>query len=541
MTSRPSENAYVGPGDAWSLLNAAARLASQAPDLTTALRDILEPLASHLACDRAWAVAFDGEEPRRAASWLRPGATPEEGASGDGWLWLTLDRLPAPEGASQLDAPLWIAPTSTLALPVTTAAAGIAAALVFAGGALEPPSPEARAALVQVGSHLARVAERERARAVLRRLEGDALSLMERAHEGILRYDAEGRISYVNARFAQLLGLPVDALLGADIASTDYVSGLAGGDRIARRREGPEQYETRLATADGSDVWVLASAAPMFAADGRYAGGLLFVSDISQRRTAEHDVRDLNAELETRVGERTAELEAANAELEAFAYSVSHDLRAPLRAVTGFAEILREEHRDALAPEAREYLDLITGNAERMGELIDDLLEFSRVGRTALRVEALDVGPLVEDAWRELESERQGRKVALIKDALPVGRADRRLLRLVWLNLLSNAVKFTRTREHAEIRVGGEVTAHEVRYSVRDNGVGFDMAHADQLFQVFQRLHRAEQFEGTGVGLAIVQRIVARHGGRVWADARPDGGACVTFALPLEEGGTPDV
>ncbi len=389
-------------------------------------------------------------------------------------------------------------------------------------------------ALLQIAAHVARVAEREAAARAAR--EQASLSLLESAHEGVFRYDASRRVIYANRRVAELLGRPLGEVIGSDATGLTHVSDLKARERIELRSEGASQYEVRLATPEGREVWVLASAAPIFDAEGRYDGGLVFVSDISARRSAELDVRDQNAELERCVAERTADLEQVNRELEAFAYSVSHDLRAPLRAVMGFGRILQEEHAEGLDGEAREYLDLITSNAARMGELIDDLLELSRVGRASLRLELVDDRELVAEVWGELAQAREGRDVKLQVGALPPCRADRRLLRLVWLNLLSNAVKFTRTRERAVVEVQAERARGEVRFHVQDNGVGFDMRHASQLFEVFQRLHRQDEFEGTGVGLAIVQRIVSRHGGRVWAEAQPGAGARVSFAL-REDGG----
>jgi signal transduction histidine kinase len=259
--------------------------------------------------------------------------------------------------------------------------------------------------------------------------------------------------------------------------------------------------------------------------------------DILRRRQAEAEVLKLNEQLEERVTERTAELEAANQELEAFSYSVSHDLRAPLRAMDGFSRIVLEDYAASLPNEAQRYLSLLRQSAQDMGQLVDDLLAFSRLGRQPLSKRRVAVGPLIQESLRTLENEQKGRRIELKVQDLPDCIADPVLLRQVFINLLSNSLKFTRRRDPARIEIGTLRSERkgEVTYFVRDNGAGFDMQYADKLFGVFQRLHRAEDYEGTGVGLAIVQRIVQRHGGRVWAEAEVDNGA--TFFVTLEADG----
>jgi light-regulated signal transduction histidine kinase (bacteriophytochrome) len=228
---------------------------------------------------------------------------------------------------------------------------------------------------------------------------------------------------------------------------------------------------------------------------------------------------------------RTGQLEASNAELEAFSYSVSHDLRAPLRHIEGFTDLLR---RDGVAPEQqRSHLQRISEAAVRMGRLIDDLLTFSRMGRAELRRVPLPLEPLAQEVRAELQPETQGREVIWRVKELPEVQADPELLRLVLYNLLSNAVKYTRGREQAVIEVGTEPSEpNEVVVYVKDNGVGFDMQYVDKLFGVFQRLHHADEFEGVGIGLANVRRIINRHGGRTWAVSQPDQGATFYFSLP---------
>ncbi len=236
-------------------------------------------------------------------------------------------------------------------------------------------------------------------------------------------------------------------------------------------------------------------------------------------------------ELEQRVDERTAELQEANKELEAFSYSVSHDLRAPLRALTTFAELLQQDYAEKLDDEGIHYLELVRENAAEMSSLIESLLAFSRTSRQDLNKELVAPAELVSQVIEALAPETQGRNIEWVIGSLPQCQADPRLLKQVWMNLLSNAVKFTRTREVARIEIGYCAMEGQGTYFVRDNGVGFDMAYVDKLFGVFQRLHHADEYPGTGVGLALVQRIIRRHGGRIWAEAKPDEGAAFYFTL----------
>ena len=254
--------------------------------------------------------------------------------------------------------------------------------------------------------------------------------------------------------------------------------------------------------------------------------------EVAERARAEAEVRRLNAELDQRVRQRTAELERINEELEAFSYSVSHDLRAPLRHANGFATLLQKRIADKLDGTGAHYLKQISDACVRMAKLIDDLLDFSRMNRAELRQAPLDLNALVRDTVRDFEVETKSRRIEWKLHPLPTLCADAALLRQVFVNLLGNAVKYTRNREIAEIAIGAEARDSNFVIFVRDNGVGFDMRHASKLFGVFQRLHGPNEFEGTGIGLANVRRIVSRHGGRTWAESAPDQGATFYFSLP---------
>lgn len=258
--------------------------------------------------------------------------------------------------------------------------------------------------------------------------------------------------------------------------------------------------------------------------------GVLF-ENILEQKIAEERQRLFNAQLEYRVHERTAQLEQANKELEAFSYTVSHDLRAPLRAVVGYSSILKNDFSDDLPEQGKKFLQRIIDGANQMGELIDDLLSFSRTSRAEMRRQEVDVNQLVEEVWAEMVNAHPTQLVEFACGKLPACNADRALLKQVWVNLLSNALKYSRQRAPAQIEVGFQMQKDEVIYFVRDNGAGFDMQYAGKLFGVFQRLHRPEDFEGTGIGLATVQRILTRHGGRVWAEAAPNRGATFSFTV----------
>jgi light-regulated signal transduction histidine kinase (bacteriophytochrome) len=278
-------------------------------------------------------------------------------------------------------------------------------------------------------------------------------------------------------------------------------------------------------------VWIELSASPLRDKSGKNCGGVAAFRDITQRILDERKICTLNDELEEKVILRTAQLETANKELEAFSYSVSHDLRAPLRHIGGFSKMLVEEFGSTLDPTAKHYLDRIQSGTQKMGQLVDELLSLARVGRHALSLQSSRLNSIVAEVIAMLQPDSEGRQLEWVIADLPVVDCDPILVKQVFQNLLANALKFTRPRSPAFIEVSCTHQDGQPVFMVRDNGIGFNMKYVDKLFGVFQRLHRAEDFEGTGIGLATVQRIVQKHGGRVWVEAELDKGATFYFTL----------
>lgn len=368
--------------------------------------------------------------------------------------------------------------------------------------------------------------------------ERDLQTILSTTSDHLFFFDAQARYRYVSRAGARALGQEVDALIGRSWDELNLPEGMSE----------PFEHQLRQVLASGESVTGEAAYTTL---QGRHyfehiinpvrdernaiVGAVLSARNVTERRRARRMLLRLNRQLDARVEARTAELQAANKELEGFAYSVSHDLRAPLRALVGFSRILLADYSDELPPRARDYLGRIRDNAGRMGELIDDLLRFSRLSRQDMVMQQVDPRTLVQDALDELAFMREDRLVNVTVDDLPSVVADAGLLRQVYVNLLSNALKFTRRCAVAEIHVGAFEQEGRYVFFVRDNGVGFEMQYAHKLFGVFQRLHRFEDFEGTGVGLAVVQRVVHRHGGEVWVEAGLDRGATFFFTLPRQD------
>ncbi len=345
----------------------------------------------------------------------------------------------------------------------------------------------------------------------------------------LVRFD--GSIKELNAAWEPLLGFtrqelrsePFLALLHPD----DLAAALGPWSRI---QDGPSEtlsFESRFRRKDGCSRWLLWSVTT-FARERVY---YVAARDISERKAAEVEIRGLNETLERRIAERTSQLEAANKELEAFSYSVSHDLQAPLRKIDAFSRLLLERYDGVLDAEGRRFLGIVRGSVRRMGQLIEDLLAFSRLSRKAAVRSAVDMTALARSVADELQRIEGDRRVAVTIAELPPAWVNAALIEQVFMNLIGNAFKFTRRQASPAVEIGCAAGGAETVYHVKDNGAGFKMRCAGRLFGVFSRLHPAKEFEGTGVGLALVQRIIARHGGRVWAEGKVGGGAAFYFTL----------
>ncbi len=350
-------------------------------------------------------------------------------------------------------------------------------------------------------------------------------AVTETASDAIISADGQGTIIYFNQAAERIFGYSAREALGEPLTllmpERFQQPHALGFQRFLATRQARiigKTLELVARNKDGKEFPIEISVANWTTANGNFFTAIL--RDITSRKKAEDALTT-----------RTAELETVNRELEAFSYSVSHDLRAPLRHVDGFSDMLREECGPALNQAGRRYLDTITESVKQMGRLIDDLLMFSKMGRVEMRQSQVSISDLVAEAIQELSSETNGRRVEWEIQSLPGVWGDRAMLKQVWANLLSNSIKYTRPRGSAKIRIGCSRKNGELEFYVQDNGAGFDMKYADKLFGVFQRLHRAEEFEGTGIGLANVRRIVTRHGGRTWAEAKPDEGATFYFTL----------
>ncbi len=387
------------------------------------------------------------------------------------------------------------------------------------------------------------VARREADAAALRRSEEQLRLLVEGARDyALVLLDRDGNVASWNAGAERLFGYPPGEALGRPLGLF-YPPEERDGDGPPAKHLATATAEGRAeelgwrVRADGSRFWADAVLTPLRGAGAGLIGYALMTRDITERKRAEDEVRLLNETLEGRVRERTRQLQESNQELESFCYSVSHDLRAPLRHVSGFADLLQRRAGSTLDETSRRYATVIADAARGAGKLIDDLLAFSRMGRAELKMTPVNMAAIVAEVVGELNQEADGREVRWTVDPLPTVPGDAAMLRQVVRNLLGNALKYTRGRHPAEIHVGTLPAApdrHEVTFFVRDNGIGFDMRYADKLFGVFQRLHTSKDFEGTGIGLANVRRIVARHGGQTRAEGQPDKGASFYFTLPAE-------
>lgn len=381
------------------------------------------------------------------------------------------------------------------------------------------------------------ITERKRAEAQLRD-SNERLKLATRAGGvGIWDWDVVADRLVWDEQMFRLYGVLPETFSGAYEA---WDNGLHPQDREAANSaiqsalSGEKEFdvEFRIVWPDGEVRTLKGNASVFRDAEGKAVRMIGTNWDITESREHARELAKYRDHLEERIQERTAELEVANRELEAFSYTVSHDLRAPLRHINGFVDILESDHKEDLGPDAQHALRAITSSARNMSQLIDDLLGLARTSRQPLHLGTLRMGDVLEEALVQVRKSCQDSRIEWVVSPMPQVRGDVGLLRQVWINLLENAVKYSRRQEVARIEIGCEQTDRETLFWVRDNGVGFDMQYAGKLFGVFQRLHSQEEFEGTGIGLVTVQRILMRHKGRIWADSAPDQGAKFTFALP---------
>lgn len=388
-----------------------------------------------------------------------------------------------------------------------------------------------------------------------------ARSLIEASLDPLVTISPEGKIMDVNKSTELITGLSRNELIGSNFSSYFTEPEKADeGYKLVFEKGIVRDYPLSIRSVSGQITEVLYNATLYKNEAGQVQGIFAAARDVTQLRRVEKELMQAHNELEQRVRERTKELQIANEalqseilerkeveklielrtrllevtnkELESFSYSVSHDLRAPLRAIDGYTRMILRDQRDKLDDDAKRKFDLIRSNTQMMGKLIDDLLSFSRLGRLELNMSKLDMESLVNDVWMELKIINPDRNIDFIVKDIPPGWGDRNLIKQVYSNLLSNAVKYTKLKDTGSIETGGYTDDHENIYYIKDNGVGFDMDYYDKLFGVFQRLHSADDYEGTGVGLAIVQRIIHRHGGRVWAEGVVEEGATFYFTLP---------
>ncbi len=373
------------------------------------------------------------------------------------------------------------------------------------------------------------VTEWKKAKQALKENEARFRMIVETSQEAIVAADCTGRLTYINRQFADMLGREVSEVIGHTFL--EFIDEALHDETAARQRSREqgvaEHYETIFVRKDGSRVWASVSAKPIHDGKGTFGGSFAMISDVTRRKQTAEEIEVLH----THLSARALELETANEELEAFNYTVSHDLRRPLTAINGYSQIILELFGGSLDPQCRDYVQEILNGSIKMNHLIDTLLNFSRRYCGTLQRETVDVTGLAEEILAELRLSDPQRCVSCLIEPTMTVQADSQLLRVVLDNLLGNAWKYSAKKEKSCIEIGVDRSQGKDIFFVRDNGAGFDMSQAAQLFRPFQRLHEADDFKGTGIGLASVQRIIQRHGGQIWAEAQPGEGATFFFTL----------
>jgi PAS domain S-box-containing protein len=521
-----------------------------AEDLKGMLRQVLEIVFTALACDRVWllrpcdpeaatfCVPMEVARPEYPGTGTAGGEVPmpadlaanlREALSVDGPISFVGDG-PRPVNCSSAER---VGVRSMMLMALRTRMGESWAFGVHQCSHARVWSDEELQLFAAIGSRLTDALTSLTAVEELRRSEARYRRIVDTAAEGIWTLDLEGRTTFVNAAMAEMLGRTVQDMLGCHASDFMFAGDVADHvERLRVRGRGViERYERRLRREDGTELWTSVSGTPLLDERGEALGSMAMLTDVTERRRAQQEVLELNARLEGTVAHRTRDLEAACRELEAFSYSVSHDLRTPLRAIDGFSQALVEDCGDAVGEEGVDHLARVRKAAQHMGEMIDALLGLSRISQRELVITAVDLTALAWDIASQLQAADPRRVVRLqIADGL-VADGDRALLEVVLGNLLGNAWKYTAKREVAHIEVGTVDDLGVTAFFVRDDGAGFDSGHADQLFEPFRRLCDEADFAGSGIGLATVQRVVRRHGGRCWAEGEPGKGATFFFTL----------
>ncbi|PJZ67451.1 PAS domain-containing sensor histidine kinase [Leptospira wolffii] len=372
----------------------------------------------------------------------------------------------------------------------------------------------------------------------LYRSENRFRTIIEQFPYPVLTYTSDGSCTGANLAWEEMWNARRDNLVDYNILKDSQMQKSDLFHHVQRAFSGeaavsePYKYDPSLIGKEGRARWMQLVLHPVKNTAGKLLEVIAVQQDITESKEAEDEIRSLNNALEERVRQRTEQLLLANKELESFSYSISHDLRAPIRGINGYTRILEEDYGDKLDAEANRVISKILANAKQMGQLVDDLLEFSRLGRMELAHRELLTKDIVSAVYSELSGYEKNRDIELVVGSLPNVRADQMAFRQLWVNLISNALKYTRKTEKARIEIGSFEENGESIFFIKDNGAGFNMQYYEKIFGVFQRLHSQEDFEGTGVGLAIVNRIVSRHGGRVWAEGEIGKGASFYFTMP---------